>query len=118
MGDNLVKVTIKASGDLEYDPGNTVWHGCTVRFVLDPDAGPPTATVNPPDCLVDKKPVTLRMPPEGPTQYDDLVDAVAPSNTYAFTVEVPTPQGNPRLESRSETKNGNLEVTTDPPEED
>lgn len=113
---NPVTVTIKKSGDLVYHPSNKVRRGQTVCFVLDPLHGPAWATVTPPTCLVGTSPVTLAHTALAPPVYEDPVSESAAFTTYVFTVEVPPVPEKPHVGSGAETKNGNLDVTTDPPE--
>ncbi|WP_141594215.1 MULTISPECIES: hypothetical protein [unclassified Myxococcus] len=111
----VVTVTIKKSGDLVYEPSNQVGRGYTVRFVLDPVNGPAWATVNPPTCLVDTNPFTLDQTSAAPPIYEDPVSESAAYKPYLFTVTVPPLPEKPHLGGEAETKNGNLDVTTDPP---
>ncbi|QDE98856.1 MULTISPECIES: hypothetical protein [Myxococcus] len=111
----VVTVTIKKSGDLVYEPNNKVRRGQPVRFVLDPLNGPVWATVNPPACLVATNSVTLDQTSAAPPIYEDPVSESAEFTTYSFTVEVPLLPEKPHFGGEAETKNGNLDVTTDPP---
>ncbi|WP_434348223.1 hypothetical protein ACN6A1_11470 [Myxococcus virescens] len=112
----VVTVTIKKSGDLVYEPSNQVGRGYTVRFVLDPVNGPLWATVHPPTCLVSTNPITLdKTSSATPPVYEDPVSESAAYTTYPFTVKVPPVPEKPHLGGEAETKNGNLDVTTDPP---
>ncbi|WP_426753592.1 hypothetical protein [Myxococcus sp. Y35] len=111
----IVTVIIKKSGDLVYDPSNKVRHGDTVRFILDSAEGPSSATVNPPACLVSTASFTLDNTSLAAAKRDDPVADSAAYIPYPFTVDVPT-SSKPSHGSELETKNGNLDVTTDPPE--
>ncbi|ABF92224.1 hypothetical protein MXAN_5047 [Myxococcus xanthus DK 1622] len=112
----VVTVTIMKSGNLVYEPNNKVRRGQPVRFVLDQINGPLWAKVNPPACLVATNPVTLDRTSAAPPIYEDPVSESAAFMTYGFTVEVPPVPEKPHLGGEAETKNGNLDVTTDPPE--
>ncbi|NOJ80927.1 hypothetical protein [Myxococcus xanthus] len=112
----VVTVTIKKSGNLVYEPSNKVRRGQPVRFELDLLDGPLWAKVHPPACLVATNPVTLDRTSAAPPIYEDPVSESAAFMTYAFTVEVPPVPEKPHLGGEAETKNGNLDVTTDPPE--
>ncbi len=111
----IVTVIIKKSGDLVYVPSNKVNHGDTVTFILDSAVGPSSATVNPPACLASTAPFTLDNTSLAAAKRDDPVNDGAAYTSYPFTVVVPTSPVKPNHGSELETKNGNLDVTTDPP---
>ncbi|MFP2961898.1 hypothetical protein ACLEPN_29945 [Myxococcus sp. 1LA] len=114
---DIVTVIIKKSGDLVYKPSNKVRRGQKVCFELDPVHGPEWAIVNPPTCLEKTDPITLdaRHSSSAPIVYEDPVSESAAYTTYPFTVTVPPVPEKPHLGGEAETKNGNLDVTTDPP---
>ena len=115
---SVTTIIIKKSGELVYVPSSLVQRGQRVRFELDPVNPPEWATVNPPACLVSTTPVKLdkpSTPSAAPTVYEDPVSESAEVTRYPFTVTVPPVPEKPHLGGESETKNGNLDVTTDPP---
>ncbi|ATB49280.1 hypothetical protein [Corallococcus macrosporus] len=112
----IVTVVIKKSGDLSYIPNNKVRHGDTVRFWIDTSTGVTNATVYPPTCLDSTASISLDNSSNLKEAKDDAVSEGAAVGTYPFTVNVPGGSGSSHHGSELETKNGNLDVTTDPPE--
>ncbi|NVJ00757.1 hypothetical protein HV824_21920 [Myxococcus sp. AM009] len=112
----IVTVVIKKSGNLSYIPNNKVRHGDTVRFWIDTSSGVTSAVVQPPACLDDTASISLDNSSSLKETKDDAVSESAAVGTYSFTVDVSPSSGSSRLGSELETKNGNLDVTTDPPE--
>ncbi|WP_316563330.1 hypothetical protein [Myxococcus sp. MxC21-1] len=113
----IITVLISKSGNLSYIPNNKVRHGDTVRFAIELIGGASDVTVNPPACLDSTASFSLNNTSLSAAQRDDPVSDGAAVGSYPFTVVT---GGSPEARSHGlelETKNGNLDVTTDPPKE-
>ncbi|AKQ64926.1 hypothetical protein A176_001838 [Myxococcus hansupus] len=112
----IVTVVISKNRDLVYLPSNKVRHGDTVSFALNVVSGASDATVNPPTCLEGTEQITLNVHSLHTLNREEPVAAGAAVGSYPFTVLVPSVEVARSHGLELETKNGNLEVTTDPPE--
>ena len=112
----IVTVVISKSGDLTYIPSRRVRHGDTVSFALNVASGVSDATVHPPACLQGTTEITLNSHSLHTLNREEPVADGAPVGVYPFTVQVPSVEEARKHGLELETKNGNLDVTTDPPE--
>ncbi len=112
----IVTVIISKNRDLAYIPSNKVRHGDTVIFSLNVASGAADATVNPPTCLQGTAQITLNSHSLHTLNSEQPVADGAAVGSYPFTVQVPTAEVARKHGLELETKNGNLDVTTDPPE--
>ncbi len=112
----IVTVVINKSGNLSYVPNNKVRHGDIVRFAINLVGGAPSVTVNPPACLDNTASFGLSNTSLAASLRDDPVSDGAAVGSYPFTVVLPDSSDAQKHGVELETKNGNLDVTTDPPE--
>ncbi|QDE91758.1 hypothetical protein BHS06_23775 [Myxococcus xanthus] len=113
----IITVLINKSGNLSYIPNNKVRHGDTVRFTIEMVGAASDVTVNPPACLDSTASFSLNNTSLAASQREDPVADGAAVGSYPFTVVT---GGSPEARRHGlelETKNGNLDVTTDPPKE-
>ncbi|GHG81876.1 hypothetical protein [Comamonas sp. JC664] len=113
----IVTVVINKSGNLSYVPNNKVRHGDIVRFAINMVGGASSVTVNPPTCLDNTASFGLSNTSLAASLRDDPVSDGAAVGSYPFTVVVDSSPEAKKHGSELETKNGNLDVTTDPPKE-
>ncbi|WP_225887906.1 hypothetical protein [Myxococcus xanthus] len=113
----IITVLINKSGNLSYIPNNKVRHGDTVRFAIEMIGASSDVTVNPPACLDSTASFTLNNTSLAASHREAPVSDGAAVGAYPFTVDVPSASAAGGLASELETKNGNLDVTTDPPKE-
>lgn len=111
----IITVLINKSGNLVYIPDNKVRHGDTVRFAIELAGVASDVTVNPPACLDSTASFGLSNTSLAAAQRDDPVSDGAAVGSYPFTVVLPDSPEARRHGNELETKNGNLDVTTDPP---
>ncbi|AKQ64927.1 hypothetical protein A176_001839 [Myxococcus hansupus] len=111
----IVTVVINKSGNLSYIPDNKVRHGDTVRFAINMAGGASDVTVNPPACLDNTASFSLSNTSLSASQREDPVSDGAAVGSYPFTVVLPDLPEAHKHGTELETKNGNLDVTTDPP---
>jgi hypothetical protein len=95
---------------------NTVYleHGDTVTFSVDGDQSV-EVTFNPPYCLTDDAPFELDGSSAPTAQCSPrAVSSIAQKKNYTYSVDVLRAGS---VKAQRETKQGNLEVTTDPPKD-
>jgi hypothetical protein len=114
----MANITIDISTEpVSYLPGPEVKHGDTVVFTLG-TANIASATVTFPDgtCLTTPGPYDLGGATMATTPL--TVSATAHRGPYRFQVEIPSsPESRARHGHELERKNGGIDVTSDPPEE-
>ena len=111
----IVTVLINKSGNLVYIPDNKVRHGDTVRFAIELAGVISDVTVNPPTCLDSTASFGLSNTSLAASERNDPVADGAAVGSYPFTVVLPDSAAAHHHGVELETKNGNLDVTTDPP---